>query len=417
MRFLYSFAIYSYWFAIFLVSPFDKKAALWIKGRKNWKQKLKILCSKKKNIACFHCASFGEFEQAKPVIEKFKSKFPQATILVSFYSPSGFEYKKNDPIADIVIYLPIDSTKNAKQFIEIVKPTVFFFIKYEFWYNFMHQLKKNNVPFYYISAIFRPSQPFFQIWGKWFINNLQQASCFFVQDKKSSELLQSIGIENVEIIGDTRFDRVLTIANQNQQFEFVNKFKKDKKLIVAGSTWIPDEMVLKSFLTHFSNEYQLIIAPHLIDKEHINKILVLFKNFDTLCYTSMDFQTIEHVQVLILDSMGMLNKIYQYGEIAYIGGAFKTGLHNTIEAAVYGIPIFFGPHYHKFNEAEALVTSGGAFSIHSAHTMIEKVEMFENNPLFYQESCCLCKQYVQANLGAANKLLAYDIQFKQYEVE
>lgn len=406
MRLFYTLSIYLYQFAIFLVSPFHTKAKQWKKGRKNLFSNLMEKCKEHQNIICFHCASLGEFEQAKPLIERIKTEYPNASVLLSFFSPSGYEYKQNDPVADIVTYLPLDTPRQVKKFLQIVKPTAFFFIKYEFWYNFMQQLYLQKIPFFYVSAIFRPSQIFFKKSGKWFTKQLKKASFFFVQNESSKQLLLQAGIDKVEISGDTRFDRVNAIANQSFEIQFMNSFKNDKKLLIAGSSWRPDERILKDVFEHFEDTYKLIIAPHHIEKKNIQEILTLFYPHKTILYSEIDTKTnLENYQIIIVDTIGLLSKLYRYATIAYVGGGFETGLHNILEAAVFGIPVFFGPQYQKFNEAVELTSRGGAFSIHHSMEMIKKMQEFEPYEDSYERPCLLCRQYIRENLGSVDKIV------------
>ena len=406
MRLFYTLCIYLYWFAITIAAPFNPKAKQWKQGRKKLFADLKEKCKDKQNIICFHCASLGEFEQAKPLIEHIKTEYPNATILLSFFSPSGYEHKKNDAVADIITYLPIDTPYCAKKFLQIVKPTAFFFIKYEFWYNFMHRLYLQKIPFFYVSAIFRPSQIFFRKGGKWFARQLQKASFFFVQNESSKQLLSQIGIYRVEISGDTRFDRVNAIAQQPFDFnKFMTSFKNGKKLLIAGSSWRPDEQILKDVLKHFKEQYKLIIVPHHIEKKNVQEIQSLFYPYKTILYSEIDHRTeLGSYEIIIIDTIGLLSKLYRYAAIAYVGGGFETGLHNILEAAVFGIPIFFGPQYRKFNEAVELTARGGAFSIHYSKEMIYQMQEFEENEECYERSCMLCRQYIRENLGAVEKI-------------
>lgn len=403
MRLIYTFFIHCYSWAVALAALFDDKAKLWKNGRKNVFQFLSQQCENKQ-IIWFHCASLGEFEQGKPLIQKLKSQYPTHTFLVTFFSPSGYEVKKNDPDIDIIAYLPSDTLCHAKRFIQVVKPEVAFFVKYEYWYNYMEQLYRKSIPFYYISAIYRPSQYFFKPHGSWFARQLCKCSYFFVQNQTSFDLLHSIKINQVMITGDTRFDRVAAIAAQNQSLDFMESFKGNSKILVAGSSWQPDEQLLATVFTHVKSQYKLVIAPHLIDKEHINRIKTLFYNEKVVCYSERSEKQLADCNVLIIDSIGILSKIYRYAHIAYIGGAFATGLHNTLEAAVYGIPVFFGPKYQKFSEAVALVEQKGAFSITSPQEMTDRLMQFERNPASYQAACDICKSFVNSNLGAVEKI-------------
>ena len=404
MRFFYTLFIYLYAFALYVSSLFNAKARLWCQGRKNLFAVLKAECADKDNVYWFHCASLGEFEQGKPLILKMKENLPGITVLVTFFSPSGFEVKKNDPVADIISYIPLDTLSNARKFLEIANPKAAIFVKYEYWYNFIAELSEFKIPFYYISAIYRPSQHFFKKYGQWFVNQLKKTSFFFVQNEESKLLLHSVGIDNVEITGDTRFDRVHAVASSLYQLDFVCDFKKNKKLIVAGSTWEPDEKLLNQLLEAFKRDYKLIIAPHLIDKEHISNILNCFSGYKTVCYSDREYLDLSEYQILIMDTIGLLSKIYKYADISYIGGGFKTGLHNILEPAVFGIPLFFGPHYKKFNEAVELVRLGGAFSINNSAEMNQLLLRLDNDTEYYTNVCNICEKFVQNNLGASDKI-------------
>ena len=405
MRFLYSIFIQCFSLIIRVASLLSKKAQLWCAGRKNIFSMLEEKCADKKNIIWFHCASLGEFEQGKPLMEKIKQSEENITLLVTFFSPSGFEVKKDDKIAEIITYLPIDTPKNAKRFIQIVKPQKVFFVKYEFWYNYIHELSQAEIPFYYVSAIFRKNQHFFKIYGSWFLKQLKKCSFFFIQNEDSKKLLNQHGISNSLITGDTRFDRVYAIAQQNYTLDFVTSFKQEKKLLVAGSTWQQDEKLLSELFQKIHLDYKLVIAPHLIDKNRIEQIKKRFSSFSTVCFSEKATEDISKAQILIIDTIGILSKVYKYADVTYIGGAFKTGLHNILEAAVFEKPIFFGPHFQKFNEAIELVHRGAAFPITQAAEIAQKITEFQINPAYYQSICTICKSYVAQNLGATDKIL------------
>jgi 3-deoxy-D-manno-octulosonic-acid transferase len=404
MRFFYSLVIQIYALLINLASPFSKKAKLWINGRKNIWSVLEVKCANKKNTVWFHCASLGEFEQGKPVMQKMRQE-NNVTLLVTFFSPSGFEVIKNDATADIITCLPIDTPKNAKKFIQMVNPQKVFFVKYEFWYNYIYELSNAKIPFYYISAIFRENQYFFKSYGKWFLNLLQKCNCFFVQNENSKKILIQNGFQNVIITGDTRFDRVYEIAQQPYSLDFITLFKNSKKLLVAGSTWKSDEKVLSDLFSKINADYKLVIAPHVIENNHIEQIKKIFCSYSTVCLSEFEEKSLLNKQILIIDTIGLLSKIYRYADFSYIGGAFKTGLHNILEAAVFAKPIFFGPHYQKFNEAIELVNNNVAFSITTAKQMAQKIRYFEENPSSYQAVCEISKNYIAQNLGATNKIL------------
>lgn len=404
MRFLYTVFIHLYNFGIAVAALFNEKAKLLHQGRKQSFRILQEQCADKK-IVWLHAASLGEYEQGKPLIQKLRALHPELTFLVTFFSPSGYEVKKNDKDIDIVCYLPSDTPRNVRKFLKIVRPKAAFFVKYEYWYNYIHQISNLKIPLYYLSAIFRPSQYFFKSYGQWFARQLQRCTHFFVQNETSAKLLQSIGIEQVTIAGDTRFDRVFAIAQQNITLDFMDEFKGDSKLLIVGSSWQPDEQVVARIFSDFKADYKLVFAPHLIDKEHVNGIKSLFSNEKVICYTEKEGANLADFNVLIIDTIGLLSKIYRYADVAMVGGAFVTGLHNTLEAAVFGIPVFFGPHYSKFNEAIELVNRKGGFSIQNADEMRLIMKRFENAPEYYRETCRICADFVKENLGACDKIV------------
>ena len=399
MKVLYTIGIWFYGLGIRIAALFNEKARLWVRGRKGIFTELERAFSSKTNPMWIHCASLGEYEQAKPLIEKIKQEQPETKILTTFFSPSGYTQAVKKPLADYNFYLPLDLPRNARKFLDIVQPTAAIFVKYEFWYNFMQQLHRISIPFYYISAIFRENQHFFKPCGRWFAKQLQQASHFFVQTEKSKELLDSIDIKQVTVCGDTRFDRVKAIADRVQPFDFMEAFRQDKKIIVAGSTWGPDEQLLAQLLQSFP-EYKLVVAPHEISRTP--EVKQTFAAYKTALYSSKEESDLADAQVFIVDTIGILNRLYQYSAVSYVGGAFKTGLHNILEAAVYGKPIFFGPHYDHFNEAINLVTLKGAFSVTSADEMQAIMTKFEQNPEYYTHTCDICQEYVAQNSGAVN---------------
>ena len=406
MRFFYSVGIALYSFGILIASFFNEKAKLLQSGRKKSFRILEENCENKK-VIWFHCASLGEYEQGKPLIQKLRTKYNDCTFLVTFFSPSGYEVKKNDKDIDVAAYLPADTPRNARRFIRTVRPVAAFFVKYEYWYNYMKVLSDSKIPFYYLSAIFRPSQYFFKPYGRWFARQLRTCTHFFVQNEISAQLLRGIGIDQVAVTGDTRFDRVFAIAQQQAELPFAADFKGDKKLIVAGSSWQPDEAVLAQIFPKIKNSYKLLIAPHVIDKEHINALRNLFNDEKVICYSEKDGKNLAEYDVFIVDTIGLLSKLYRYADVAMIGGAFATGLHNTLEAAVFGIPLFFGPKYAKFQEAVELVRRKGAFSIRTADEMSDRIAQFESDAVFYENTCQICKNFVAENLGSCDKIMTY----------
>ncbi len=404
MRFLISIAVRLYSWAVLLASPFNEKARLWSSGRKQLLKRLAKAVDDNDHPVWIHSASLGEYEQARPVIEKIKKERPDTKILATFFSPSGYEIRKNDPLPDYVFYLPIDTARNARRFLRIVRPSMAIFIKYEFWYNYMIELTANSIPFYYVSAIFRPNQYFFKPYGRWFVNRLRGASRIFVQNDESARLLDGVGIRQVEVCGDTRFDRVAAIAEQSAPVEMAEKFKRQSKLIVAGSTWGPDEALLAQLLPQL-NGYKLLVAPHEISRKE--EVMRTFAGFKTIAYSEIQHQDLGEYDVLVVDTIGLLNKLYKYSTLSFVGGAFKTGLHNILEAAVYGVPLFFGPQYSHFNEAVMLVQKGGAFPVNNAGDMWQVVQQFENDPDAYARVCAVCREYVAANVGACERIFNY----------
>lgn len=364
----YNLGVYLYTLSIFLASAFKPKAKLWVQGRKNWKQnysaQLEKLSAHKK--IWVHCASLGEFEQGRTIIESIKKQHPSYKIVLTFFSPSGYEVCKNYENADAIFYLPYDSKSNAKAFLDLVSPDKIIFIKYEFWVNYLLQIKKRNIDCYLVSAVFKNHHPFFKWYGKVFIKSLAAFKILFVQDKNSQQLLQSINITNVEICGDTRFDRVLEIKNKFSPVAEIEKFKGNSKLIIAGSTWPDDEeLILEAFKELNFTDTKLIIVPHDVEesllKETISKI-----NKQQLTYSLFTESINTSSQVLVLNTMGLLSKSYHYANQAYIGGGFDGGIHNCLEPAVYGIPVtFYGNDFSKYNEAVDLVNLKVAMNVNS----------------------------------------------------
>ena len=391
MRLIYNISIWLYVVTIRIASLYNLKAKKWVKGRENIFSELEAVVRNQKNIVWFHCASLGEFEQGKPIIEAYKLNHPTHQILLTFFSASGFEIKKNTALANWVFYLPADTTSNAKKFINLVNPIKVVFIKYEFWFNYMSQLKKQNIPFYSVSTIFREGQVFFKY--QWFAKQLKNVTHFFVQDEKSAELLNSIGFSNFTISGDTRFDSVVANTKNPTKIALVELFSKNKKTIICGSTWAKDEMILIQYIkNHPENNY--VIAPHELDN-----ISNLQKQSNGLLYSNANEKNIFTTNVLIIDSIGLLSTIYQYGNLAYIGGGFGSGIHNILEAASFGLAVIFGPNYQKFNEAISLINKKGAISISNYEELSSAFDIFNS----FDKSIALI--YIKENSGATNKIL------------
>jgi 3-deoxy-D-manno-octulosonic-acid transferase len=404
MSTVYNIIIYSYYFLIKIAAATgNAKAKSWVEGRRKEFERLKKSIGKYDEIIWFHCASLGEFEQGRPVIEKVKKTYPNHKILLTFFSPSGYENKKHWEGADYIFYLPVDTHLKAKKFVSIVKPKVVVFVKYEFWFNYINELYKRKIPLIIISAVFRPGQYFFKFWGYWFKRQMQKISYIFVQDERSSQLLNSINIYHNEVVGDTRFDRVVKIMEEAQELPFVEEFKGGGKLLVAGSTWHPDEAVLHAVMRN-EPQVKLIVAPHVTDKRHIDELVKRFSAFNPVLYSqySKGDGNIAGSRVFIIDTMGMLSKLYRYADLAYIGGGFGAGIHNTAEAAVYGVPVMFGPNYKKFREAVALLDRGGAFTFDTEKEALKIAGKLLSDDTFRIDAGKKAAAYIMENRGATN---------------
>jgi 3-deoxy-D-manno-octulosonic-acid transferase len=415
MRFFYNFTVFIYSIAIHVAALFNLKAKLWVDGRKNIFEHLKskLQNSELENIIWFHCASLGEFEQGRPLIEKIKNQHPKYKILLTFFSPSGFEIRKNYPGADYVFYLPIDSPKNAKKFVDIVNPKLVFFVKYEFWFNYLNELNRKNIPLYLVSGIFRKEQHFFKWYGGWFKEQLLCFTAFFLQDQSSFELLKSIGVENCHITGDTRFDRVFEVSQNTKSIPIVEQFKQSSSLVIVGSSWPLDEQLIADFLQNPSHHFlysKLIIVPHEIGEDHIQSVIKRFSFYKCVRYSQAHEVDLIDAQVLIIDNIGMLSSIYNYGTAAFIGGGFGKGIHNILEAATFGLPVIFGPNYLKFSEAKELIHLGGAFSVKDEVELTKIVQLLTNKDAL-QTAAHIAKQYVNSRIGATDKILSF-ISFK-----
>jgi 3-deoxy-D-manno-octulosonic-acid transferase len=405
MRIIYNTGIFLYHLLIRVLVPFNKKAKLYMKGRKNWHAGLKTSIDRDSRYIWFHCASLGEFEQGRPVMEAIRRKYPQYKLILSFFSPSGYEIRKNYPLADVVCYLPADTHRNASLFIDTIHPEKVFFVKYEFWYHFLRTLKERKIPVYLVSGIFRKGQRFFSKmpWGAWFRQIPGYFTHFFVQDEKSAGLLAGIGYRNSTISGDTRFDRVAAIANSSQLFPVVDKFREGKPLLIAGSTWEPDEELLVPFINRQSG-LKFIIVPHEISPPHLNRLIRMLKK-PAVLFSKLNEADIHLSDVIIVDSIGLLSGLYRYGTFAYIGGGFGAGIHNILEAATFGLPVFFGPRYSKFREACQLIDWGGAFSVTSAEAFEKALSRLIDNPEELKRTCLVSSDYIKNNQGATNIIL------------
>lgn len=401
---LYNIIIQLYHFLLKVASLFNHKAKLWIDGRKGIWGRLEGISGKGDRIIWIHCSSLGEFEQGRPVIEQVKELHPGYKILITFFSPSGYQVRKNFTKADYVEYLPLDTRRNASRFLELVNPSMALFIKYEFWYHFLDQLNRRQIPFYLISANFRENQAFFKWYGSWYRKFLHGFRGIFVQNERSIELLRSIGITNARVTGDTRFDRVKAIAQKSKDIPLAGDFGNNHFVLVAGSTWEKDELLLLEWLNGNGPNVKLIIAPHEIKKPQLDKLRSAF-NGEVVFFSEADHERIAVARVLIIDNVGMLSSLYKYGNVAYVGGGFGKGIHNILEAATYDIPVLFGPNFQKFEEALDLVSLKGAFPVNSSSDLQNLLDRFIQDPGFLKSSGAIAGNYVRQNIGATEAVL------------
>jgi 3-deoxy-D-manno-octulosonic-acid transferase len=401
MLLIYSLALRIYYIIVFIFSFFNKKAKLWIQGRQH------IIYSAFEQSIWFHFASLGEFEQGRPVLEQLRNTHPQRKIIITFFSPSGYEIRKNTPLADAVYYLPLDTAGNARKFIDAINPTIAVFTKYEYWYYFFREINKRNISLYIISGIFRPNQVFFKWYGGLHRKMLSFVSHFFVQDDQSEQLLKSLNISNTTISGDTRFDRVWTNALHPKPLPEIAAFKNGQKVFIAGSTWPADEQLIAA-LAHQHPDWKFIIAPHEINKENIDDLIKLLPENSAIKYAQLTaLSPKSNTQTLIIDNIGMLSALYQYGQIAYIGGGFGAGIHNTLEAAAFGLPIIFGPNYAKFKEAKDIIALGAGFSISRAEELKKTTASLINDEPYRLSAGKKAKDYVVSNIGATGVIVEY----------
>jgi len=405
---MYNFIIRLYASLVRLVSPFHKKAKLMVRGQKDTYRILREKRDPNEQYIWFHCASLGEFEQARPMIETLKKKYPAYRILLTFFSPSGYEVRKDYSFADIVCYLPFDTPNRVNAFLDIAQPTLAVFVKYEFWYNYIHEAYLRGIPVYLISAIFRDNQPFFKKNAGRYGKILHFYREIFVQDDHSKELLNQQGITQVTVTGDTRFDRVIEVRSQAKELPLVHAFTENKKnddglVLVAGSSWPPDEDI---FIDYFNTRQhvKLIVAPHEIHESHLEDIEKKLKR-PYIRYSVATKENIRDVDCLIIDCFGLLSSIYRYGNVAYIGGGFGVGIHNLPEAAVYGIPVIFGPNYGKFREAHDLIEKGGGFVIHDKQEFNALMDRFAEQPEMLSAAGNEAEDYILSNAGATRQIM------------
>lgn len=415
---IYNIVIYFVLWGIAIASLFNEKVRKMWRGEREAFKILKQKVDPNAKYIWFHAASLGEFEQGRPLMERIRKDYPQYKILLTFYSPSGYEVRKNYEEADIICYMPVDTRLNAIRFLRLVRPVMAFFIKYEFWSNFLHILKHRNIPTYSVSSIFREDQVFFKWYGRSYAGVLKCFTRFFVQNEESKRLLEGIGITAVDVVGDTRFDRVLQIKEAAKQLPICEAFRTgvassqsadvphhDFKVFVAGSSWPPDENIFIPFFNEHK-DWRLLIAPHVIAEEHLKLILSLIKGKKVVRYTQTTPEEAAEADVLIIDCFGLLSSMYNYGDVAYIGGGFGVGIHNTLEAAVWNMPVIFGPNNKKFQEAQGLLKSGGGFEINTYEDFSGLMSSLMNDETFLKQAGDKAGTFVAHLAGATDKVLA-----------
>ena len=415
---IYNIVIYFVLWGIAIASLFNEKVRKMWRGEREAFKILKQKVDPSAKYVWFHAASLGEFEQGRPLMERIRKEYPQYKILLTFYSPSGYEVRKNYEGADIICYMPVDTRLNAIRFLRLVRPVMAFFIKYEFWSNFLHILKHRNIPTYSVSSIFREDQVFFKWYGRSYAGVLKCFTRFFVQNEESKRLLEGIGITAVDVVGDTRFDRVLQIKEAAKQLPICEAFRTgvassqsadvphhDFKVFVAGSSWPPDENIFIPFFNEHK-DWRLLIAPHVIAEEHLKLILSLIKDKKVVRYTQTTPEEAAEADVLIIDCFGLLSSMYNYGDVAYIGGGFGVGIHNTLEAAVWNMPVIFGPNNKKFQEAQGLLKSGGGFEINTYEDFSGLMSSLMNDETFLKQAGDKAGTFVAHLAGATDKVLA-----------
>ena len=410
MRVFYTIGVCLYSLGVRVAAMFgNAKARLWVKGRKA--KVLEPVERPNEQWIWFHAASLGEFEQGRPVIEAIKQTHPEFKILLSFFSPSGYEVRKNYPLADEVLYLPADTPSHAKAWVQRHHFVAAFFIKYEFWFNYMRALEEANIPLFYVALILKPDSYFFHWYGSWFRKQLKTVDHFFVQDQATAESLKQHGMDNVTVCGDTRFDRVAAIAEQAKPFPEVERFIAGRKCIIAGSTWPPDERLWLTFASRLPEDYCLIIAPHDISDSHVAQIKAMFPN--SLCYSELEPDQLRSLslskgrltKILIINTIGILSQLYQYARFVYIGGGFGVNIHNIQEPVTFGCPVIFGPKYKSFKEAVDLVALHGAFPVHNADELESTALRLMDDEAFYAQASATCLNYLKSQVGATKIIM------------
>ncbi|TPG35511.1 3-deoxy-D-manno-octulosonic acid transferase [Flavobacterium pectinovorum] len=405
MLFLYNLVVSIAGFFLKIVALFSPKIKLFVNGRKNVFSTLEDKIKPTDKTIWFHSASLGEYEQGLPVIEKIKEKHSNHKIIVTFFSPSGYEVRKNNTVADVTIYLPLDTKSNAKKFLKLAHPELAFFIKYEFWLNYLKELENSKTPTYLISGIFRDSQMFFKWYGGFYRNALKAFTYFFVQNEDSKEKIEAIGFHNVIVSGDTRFDRVNAILERDNTLDFIKNFKNNTSTIVIGSSWPKDEALLAEYINEAPPTVKFIIAPHNIKADQILNLKLQIKK-PTVLFSEKEGLDLSNYQVFIIDTVGLLTKIYSYGTLAYVGGGFgNPGIHNILEPATFGIPIVIGPNFSNFAEAVQLVNLGGCIVISNTNELKQNLDRLLQDESFFKEKSQICKSYIQDYKGATNSIM------------
>lgn len=406
MFYLYNILIYIAFFCLRIITLFNPKIRLFVQGRKESFAIVKQHIHSSDKVFWIHVASLGEYEQGLPLIEILKSRFPDHKIVLTFFSPSGYEVKKNNAIADATLYLPMDTIRNANRFINLIHPEKVFFVKYEYWPNYLNTLHQKNIPTYLISGIFRPNQVFFKWYGGFYRQALQAFSYYFVQNETSEMLLANLGYSNIEIVGDTRFDRVSQILENDNQLDFLDDFTNHKQdpTIVIGSSWAEDEVFLVDYINHSTKNTKFVIAPHNIKKEQIEHLKKSLTK-KTVLYSDRAHKDLNVYKVLIIDAYSLLTKTYSYADIAYIGGGFGSGIHNILEAATYGIPVIIGPNYKKFQEAKDLIALGGCTVVHNQRELNTVLDNFLEDNTKRISTGKICNNFILKNKNATEKII------------
>jgi 3-deoxy-D-manno-octulosonic-acid transferase len=403
MRILYDIGIRLYYLAAWIISPWNRKAKHWIAGRKHWYGPLREAFGEGEQVAWFHCASLGEFEQGRPLMEAFREQCSGVKILLTFFSPSGYNKRKNTPVADHVMYLPLDTARNARRMVFTLRPALAVFIKYEFWYHFLGQLRNQEVPVYLASGIFRQEQLFFRWYGRWYRNLLYKFTQIFVQQESSAALLKKFGIEQVVVSGDTRFDRVAKVAISSFHHPALEAFTRGRQVVIAGSTWDTDEQMLANACLQSSPDIRWIIAPHELSDAHLGRLQQRFP--ESARFTELGEEVPTTTRVVIVDTIGQLSFLYRYATLAYIGGGFGKGIHNILEAAAYGMPVMFGPRHEKFAEALELSALGGGFPVADQDEILSTINQLLNSDSRLKTTSEIARNYVLERTGATMTIL------------